>query len=469
MTGRSDTEAAEGAAERAEVAQRRATEAEERAEQAESRAEQAERRAEQDAAQAERSETSALQAERGAKRAEAGAMAAEKQAEAAAELAAQAAAEAEAIEGPDDPDVESALRRIEAQVSEQAPYGVPGPPLSRRSPFRIAFAGSLGVALAYLLVQAVVTIRSVLILLLVSGFLAIGLNPAVEWFERRGIRRGRAVGIVLVVVLLLFAGFAFAIVPPIVEQGQQLFTKAPDYLRQLERNRQVARLDEQFHFLKQGQDYLSKGNAGASAFGGVLGVGKFVFSALFTSITVLTLTLYFMANLPTMKRSAYRALPRSRRARVGILTDDILERVGGYVLGCLTIAAVAGVTSFVVLLLLGMPYPLPLALVVAFTDLIPVIGATVGAAVVTLVAFLVSVTTGVEVAVFYLVYQQFENFLLYPRVMKRSVDVSPATTVVAILVGGGLLGILGALLAIPIAAAIQLVMQEVVLPRQESA
>ena len=418
---------------------------------------------------AERAEGQAEAAEQGAQQAQGKAEQAEVGAREAAELAARAAAEADQIEGPHDPALDSALRRIEAQVSEDAPYGVPGPPISRRSPFHIAFTAALGVALAYLLVRAVVTVRSVLLLLVVSAFLAIGLNPAVEWFERRGIGRSRAVGIVLVVVLLLFAGFAFAIVPPIVEQGQQLYDKAPDYLRQLEHNRQIARLDQQFHVIKQGQDYLNKGNVGASAFGGVLGVGKFVFNALFTSITVLTLTLYFMANLPAMKRAAYRGVPRSRRARVGILSDDILERVGGYVLGCLTIAGVAGATSFVMLLLLGVPYPLPLALVVAFTDLIPVIGATVGAAVVTLVAFLVSVPVGLGVGGFYLVYQQFENFVLYPRIMKRSVDVSPATTVVAILIGGSLLGILGALLAIPIAAAVQLVLQEVLLPRQEQA
>ena len=429
------------------------------------------REAAQDAAsaadRAEQAENQAEAAEQGAQRAQSKAEQAEAGAREAVELAAHAAIEADQIEGPHDPALESVLRRIEAQVSEDAPYGVPGPPISRRSPFHIAFTAALGVALAYLLIRAVVTVRSVLLLLVVSAFLAIGLNPAVEWFERRGIGRGRAVGIVLVIVLLLFAGFAFAIVPPIVEQGQQLYDKAPDYLQQLQRNRQIARLDEQFHVIKQGQDYLNRGNVGASAFGGVLGVGKFVFNALFTSITVLTLTLYFMANLPTMKRAAYRGVPRSRRARVGILSDDILERVGGYVLGCLTIAGVAGATSFIMLLLLGVPYPLPLALVVTFTDLIPVIGATIGAAVVTLVAFLVSVPVGLGVGGFYLIYQQFENFVLYPRIMKRSVDVSPATTVVAILIGGSLLGILGALLAIPIAAAVQLVLQEVLLPRQE--
>jgi len=200
----------------------------------------------------------------------------------------------------------------------------------------------------------------------------------------------------------------------------------------------------------------------------VLGVGRFVFGAVFSTITVLTLTLYFMASLPLLKENVYRLVPRSRRARFGLLSDDILARFGGYVAGCLTIAAIAGSTGFVVLLVTGVPYPLALALLIAVTDLIPLVGATIGAAVATLLAFAVSIPVGIGVGVWFLLYQQFESYLLYPRIMKRSVDVSSVTTVVAILIGASLLGVLGALLAIPIAAAIQLVLEEVVVPRQEA-
>ena len=204
-------------------------------------------------------------------------------------------------------------------------------------------------------------------------------------------------------------------------------------------------------------------------FGGVLGVGKVVFGAFFSTLTVLILTLYFLCNLPHLKTSAYRAVPRSRRARVGLLTDEILERVGGYVGGALLIAGLAGVTTFVFLVIAGIPYPVALAMLVAITDLLPLIGATIGAAIVTLVAFFVSVKVGLIAAVYYIAYQQIENYVIYPRVMKRSVDVSPVATVIAVLIGGSLLGVLGALLAIPIAAAAQLVLREVVLPRQDEA
>ncbi|MGZ6793036.1 MAG: AI-2E family transporter, partial [Mycobacteriales bacterium] len=284
---------------------------------------------------------------------------------------------------------------------------------------------------------------------------------------RRGVRRGRAVGIVLVVVLLAFAGFLVAIVPPIVDQTQSFVDQAPHYLSDLKKNPTVKDLDDRFHVIRQATAFVESPNLAANAFGGVLGVGKVVLGAVFSAITVLTLTLYFMSSLPSMKQAAYRAVPRSRRARVGLLADDILERVGGYVAGALTIALCAGVSSYVVLLLVGVPYPVALALVVMITDLVPVIGATIGAVVVSAVAFTEDLRSGLVVAVFYLVYQQLENYVLYPRIMKRSVDVSPAVTIVAVLLGGGLLGIVGALLAIPTAAAVQLVLAEVVVPRQD--
>lgn len=455
---------AERAESAAEAAEDKAEEAEGKAEQAEDKAERAEAGAEEAESGAERALAGAERARDGAEQAQAGAELAETEAEV---IARTASVLADNVH-PDDPLLDTAVRRIAAEVTEEAPYGKPGPPTSRSSPFRLGLVGGLGLLTAYGLVQALAAVQSVLILLLISGFLAVGLNPAVEFFERRGISRGRAVGIVLVVVLLAFAGVLFAIVPLIIDQTGAFVKEAPGYLDDLKRNGTVKSLDDQFHVIKQAQSFLKSPSLASGAVGGVLGLGKVVFSAIFSTITVLTLTLYFMSSLPAMKEAAYRGVPRNRRARVGLLTDDILERVGGYVAGALTIAACAGVSSFIVLLLTGVPYPVALALVVTVTDLVPVIGATIGAIIVSAVAFTEDVRTGVIVAAFYLVYQQVENYLLYPRVMKRSVDVSPAVTVVAVLIGGALLGIVGALLAIPIAAAIQLVLSEVWVPRQDA-
>ena len=388
----------------------------------------------------------------------------------AAEVAALAAARAAAEVDPADPLLEPEIRRLEAQVTEHQPFGLPGRPMSKKSPFRIAFTAALGVALAYALVQSLIAVRSVLVLLLVAAFLAIGLNPIVEFFERRGVRRTGAVAIVLVGALLVLAGVLSAIVPPIVEQATQFGKAAPGYVRDLQSSTRIASLDNRFHFLKTLQSYSEDpAQLAPKLGGGVLGVGKMVFSAFFSALTLLILTLYILSSLPAIKTSAYRLVPRSRRSRVGLLTDEILDRVGGYVGGLLTISACAGVSTFVLLTLLDVPYPLALAVVVALTDLVPLVGATIGAIIVTLVALFSSVHDGVVVGIFYLIYQQVENYLLYPRIMKRSVDVSPAATVVAVLIGGSLLGVIGALLAIPMAAAVQLVLQEVVFPRQDEA
>ncbi|CAN5267544.1 hypothetical protein BH24ACT10_BH24ACT10_06090 [soil metagenome] len=408
---------------------------------------------------------SAQRAEAGAARAQAGA----EQAEAGARDAGQAAVDAATLLAPpDDPLLDSAIRKLEARVDEDNPYGVPGRPLSRRSPFRLAFTASLGVAVAYGLVMSLIAVRSMLVLLLTAAFLAIGLNPAVEALERRSMRRGFAVGLVLAAVLTFFVGFGFAVVPPIVEQVQELVERAPDFVEQLQDNERVASLDERFGLLdRAGQALEDPERIGVTAAGGVLGLSRFVVGAFFSALTVRIVTLYFLANLPSIKANAYRLVPRTRRARVGLLTDEILTRVGGYVAGAVTIAALSAGFTYLLLQVLGVDYAIALSMIVFLTGLIPLIGATIGAFVITGVALFTSVQAAAVIAIWFLVYQQVENYLLYPRIMQRSVDVSPAATVVAVLIGGSLLGVLGALLAIPIAAAVQLLLNEVVAPRQD--
>jgi predicted PurR-regulated permease PerM len=371
---------------------------------------------------------------------------------------------------PDDPVLETAVRHLEAHVDEDNPFGRPGRPLAPRSPFRVAFSAALGVAVAYGLVRALISVQGVLVLLLTAAFLAIGLNPAVEWLERRSMRRSFAVAVVLMVVLLFFVGFGFAVVPPIVEQAQAFVVAAPDYVAQLQDNRRIASLDQRFGLLERAQDMLGDPERiGLGAAGGVLGVGRAVFGFFAGTLIVFIVTLYFLSNLPSIKAQAYRLVPRSRRARVGLLTDEILSRVGGYVAGAVSIASLNAGLTYVLLTVLGIDYAVALAMLVFLTGLVPLIGGTIGAAVVFTVAVFSSLKAGVIVAVWFLVYQQIENYLLYPRIMQRSVDVSPAATVVAVLVGGALLGVLGALLAIPIAAALQLVLAEVVAPKQDQA
>jgi predicted PurR-regulated permease PerM len=196
----------------------------------------------------------------------------------------------------------------------------------------------------------------------------------------------------------------------------------------------------------------------------VVGGAKIVFGTIFSSLTVVVLTIYFMVAFDRIKSGAYALVPASRRERVRLLTDEILTKVGAYMVGALAIAVVAGLSTWVFGLIVGLAYPFALAVVVAVFDLIPQIGATLGAIVVSLVGLATSLTTALFCVGFFIVYQQIENYLIYPNVMRRSVKVSDVAAVVAALLGGAFFGVIGALVAIPMVAAIQLIGREVIIP-----
>ena len=366
---------------------------------------------------------------------------------------------------------EEAELRQERQRAEEDehPYGRPGRPLRRNTPFYIGFFGALGVFVAYLLGQAVLQARSVIVLVLVSMFLAVGLNPVVEAMTRRGLRRGVAVLVVFVVVIGAFVGLAFAVVPPAVDEGNLFVKNLPGYLQDLKSNGTINRLNNDYGVIDKLSAQVGKANVGGQVFGGLLGVGKVVLSAVFSALTVLVMTLYFLSALPSIKHQAYQLVPASRRERVQKLGDEILTRIGGYVGGAATIAFIAALSTYVFLRIIDLQLALALALFVGITDLVPLVGATIGAALVSLLGFLDSPGKGIACIVFYVVYQQVENYLIYPRVMKRQVEVPAALTVVAVLFGGALLGVVGALLAIPSAAAALLIVREVLVRRQQHA
>ncbi|WP_254715557.1 AI-2E family transporter [Actinomadura sp. NAK00032] len=373
--------------------------------------------------------------------------------------------------GPDAPDPAHDVeqRRREAGVDHRFPFGRPGEPLGRAHPFVFGFTAALGVITAWLLVRAATNVKSTLVMLLVAMFLAVGLNPAVERLRKFGFPRGAAVATVFLVVIMFVAGFVASLVQPVSEQVTELRHNIPEYVEQLQDNKTLAEWDKRYGLLDRAEKAVNSEGFQKGLTDTATGIGKVAISGIFQTITILILTLYFLSSLPQIKTFFYKLAPRSRRARVALLGDEILDRIGGYVAGQFTIAFIAGVCSYIFLSILGVKYALALALIVAVTDLIPLIGATIGAVIVCLVAFLTGDTTDlIACVIFYVIYQQVENYLVYPRVMKRTVDVQPAVTIVAALVGAALLGVVGALLAIPTAAAISLLVREVVMPRQET-
>lgn len=342
--------------------------------------------------------------------------------------------------------------------------------LGTRNPFLLGLELALGAFTAYVLFRAVVSARSVLVLVLFAAFLAIGLNPAVDWLEHKKIRRWLAVLIVVLVALGMFAGFLFLIVPPLVTQTTTFLHNAPSDLAKLRSGHGlVARLDGRYHVVDHVQSAFGAqaGKLGGELTTGIFGVGTAVLSATISVITVLVLTVFFLANLPGLQRGAYRLVPASNRARVAVLSDEILRKVGGYVLGKLAVAIIAGIVEYVLLLILGVPYPGALAVLTGVLDLIPLVGAYIAAFVVALVALVVSPIAAIITIVVHVLYRFAEDYVITPRVMKRAVEVSALATVVSVILGGVLLGFVGALVAIPAAAALQLIVREVALPRLE--
>lgn len=349
-------------------------------------------------------------------------------------------------------------------------FGEVGKPLNRTSPFFVGFVGASGAILAVGLWQSLSRLATTLTILLVAMFLALSLNPIVEGLVKRGLSRAPAVAVVFAGLLAAFALIGLVVVPPVVRQATDLTQAAPDYIQQIVNLEWVQRLDRDYQVLDKLQDEATQRiqdpNFLTQIFGGVLGAGRVVANFLFQTFTVLVLTLYFLASLPRVKQAAYRVVPATRRPRVVSLSEEIMRRVGSYAIGQVGIASLNAFLSWVMMLIVGIPYAAVLAVVVGFLGLIPMVGATIGAVVVCAVAAFDNPKHALIAGIYYVVYQQVENYVVAPRIMQRTVAVPGAVTVVAALAGGTLLGVLGALLAIPVAAGMLLLYEEVLVPRQ---
>jgi predicted PurR-regulated permease PerM len=363
--------------------------------------------------------------------------------------------------------MQEAVDEAAAVAEKTGGLGRPGEPLNRRSPFFVGLAGAAGVAVTYGLAELVIRARSVLVLIGLALFIAAGLDPAVTWLTRYRVPRWAAVTTILLVVAGVLAAFLAAAIPPLANQAAALANELPHYVRTLkDHNSQLGRLNARFHIQQRLSHLLS--TKGSALIGGALGAGALVLSAAASLLAVAVLVVYFLAAMPRIKMFAYRLAPQSRRARVILIGDEIFTKVGGYVLGNFLTSVIAGVGTYIWLLVFGVPYPVLLGLLVALLDLIPVIGSTVGGAIVSLVALTVSLPVAVATLGFYIAYRLAEDYLIVPRILGRTVQVPAVVTVVAVLIGGALMGIIGALVAIPVAAALRLLLHEVAFHRLDS-
>jgi predicted PurR-regulated permease PerM len=344
-----------------------------------------------------------------------------------------------------------------------------GEPL-RRSPFTLGLMAGLGLLLSYGLVHMLLELTQILTFIVVALFLALGLDPLVAHLISRGLRRGWAVFLVMVSLLLLLAFIGWMLVPTFVEQIGVLVDRTPGYLTDLERNRAVMQLDQRFHIVERIQERAQSGINGdtlTSVLGGVLGAGKAVVDGVVAVVTVLVLTLYFMVALPSVKTAAYKLVPHARRARVVFLGEEISRRVGGYVLGQTAVATINGVLTYIMLIVLQLPFSAVLAVLAGLLALIPIVGTVVGGVVITLIALSAGWVTAAIALAYYIAYHVFEAYVLSPRIMHRAVDVPAVVVILAVLAGGTLIGVIGALIAIPVAAGLSLIYDQVLVPRQQ--
>lgn len=343
--------------------------------------------------------------------------------------------------------------------------------LHRIHPFTFGLVGALGVLVALLIGSVIGQLSTVLVYIGLALFLALGLDPIVSFIERK-LPRGAAVSIVVAVVILAFAGIILAIVPVLVQQITHLVQTLPTTIEDFTKSSWYKDVTNQYgDSIQQGLDgvlnfFKDPGNL-ATIGGGLIAVGAGIAGGLTGVTIVLILTLYFMASLRSIKRIAARFVPEYRREGFSELVDDVSGAVGRYVIGQASLALINGILSLIFLTIIGAPQPALLALIAFLGSLIPLVGTLIGAIVNSLICLLASPLTALVAFIYYLVYMQVEAYVLSPRIMNKAVAVPGAIVVIAAVGGGTIGGILGALVAIPVAASAIIIIQKVVFPAQD--
>ena len=380
-----------------------------------------------------------------------------------------------------------ALGRLSAQYPDDT--GAPAR-LMRESfgmkihnPFRVALLATLGVGVGLLLIGSVQNLSTILLYVGTALFLSLGLDPVVSFLERRGLPRWAAVLVTILAVLGVFAGIIFMVVPIIVSQIAQLVTQIEQLLQPGRWNEIVTdvqtwvsqtlpwlKIDEVWAGIQHWFSTLDVGSISTMIGNSLLTIGGAVAAGLGGAFIVLILTIYFTASTPSLKSAVYQLVPASKRARFIELAEKITDSVGYYVMGQVSLGVINGVLSAIFLSIINAPFPAVLAVIAFFFSLIPLVGTLTGSTIIVLTCLIPGLGTPtwaiVAAAIYYLVYMQIEAYVISPRIMNRAVSVPGSVVVISALAGGALLNLLGALIAIPVAASILIVYREVIIPRQ---
>lgn len=343
-----------------------------------------------------------------------------------------------------------------------------------RSPFKLGFLATLGGLAAILLGQALGQLSAILIYIVAALFIALGLDPVVRWLGTKKISRPLAITIVFggftLIVLVLLAWLT----PIIVKQVTQLIQTAPQYLTDIQNqpwfiqlNNTVGPVIDLDAVLQDLETFVQKPENWATFAGGLWQVGVGLANGVTAGIIVFILSLYFLSSLQLIKRSFYKMAPKTSRFRVMHITEQVTQSIGGYISGMVSLAAISAVLGFIAMTIIGVPFSSVLALVLFGLGLIPLVGPLLGWVVVVIVALFASPVTAITIGIYGLIYMQIEAYVMTPRIMNKAVSVPGSLVVIGAMAGGTLLGLLGALIAIPVTAMILIIIKQVWMPLQD--
>lgn len=365
-------------------------------------------------------------------------------------------------------------------MTDPAPPAHPSSPSGIRSfwakidrPFTVGFTLTLGGLAALLLGLAVSNLATVIIYIVLALFAALGLEPVVDWLMNRGVKRGWAIAIVFLGIAVVLIGILWLVIPTVVAQISQFIRDIPGLVTAAEQSEWFAFLQAQFgtavpDIVNNIESFLTDPGNIAAIGGGAVQVGISIVSGISGAFITLVLTLYFIASMPAIKQAFYRLAPARNRPGLQTMTEQITGSIGGYLIGMVVLATANAIFAFILHLILGLPFPALMAVVAFLITLIPLIGPVLYWIIASVIALFSDPVTALIFAGLYLAYIQIEAYVLTPRVMNRTIEIPGALVVIGALVGGTLLGLIGALVAIPVSASILLIIKQVWVPRQDA-
>lgn len=365
-----------------------------------------------------------------------------------------------------------------ADVDEPGiPHRRPGRKVAARlrNPFALGFTLTAGGLVAIWMGGALSALSTVLVSIGVALFIALALEPMVQWLQRRGLRRGPAIAVVFLGFFVVVAALLAVVIPMAVVQISEFARAFPGYVTVVQESDWFQRLlsdsgqgQVYVNLLEQARSWISDPANLLAIGGGALAVGTGVVNGLSGTLIVLVLTLYFLASLTTIKAAIARLAPAYSRPHVRRITDQVAGAVGGYVSGMAVLAVCNAAVSLVLLSALGVPFAPLLAILALFITMIPMIGSVLFWIIGSLVSLLTIGWLGLVFVVVYFLYMQVEAYVMTPRAMSKAVSIPGSLVLIGAMVGGTLLGLLGALVAVPVTASVLMIVNEVFVPKQDS-